>query len=1150
MTKAAYAAFYAHFGGLLTGQALSDQTAARAVANTPYELRPSARQHCRLVGSTWLDQDTSGTFVGPGEKARSPSPGPSRTPRAPSDPNAPRKPKGLSEQLARQTGKSIFLIFSPFNDNVIQKLAAMGTEADHWPYQGTINKIIEELPQNHDWTDSESKPFGLRKRSSGIDSGDEIARLTMDNNIPDPNVETTRDGRQYPTLGHPAARGCKNCFGLNIDCDLVDRENPHYPCQHCDEEDEACEPCIEPKLKAACYSCKKGRKACSYASTTDEKDYALPCVQCTNDARVCIAGPKGVKKLPSKNGSQTRKTSSAAEDRDPADVAGWDDRKDSSLASKVDDQIDEVDGGKPIERVDKVDKLEGSDELEANQPAESIDKTIIREGLEGNGPNGDVAKMGADEQVKGAIASPVEPANHTDPSLDFSGDNSKEDCKDKPPAEDEDPFADLFEDSTSTLPASGDEHANADVNTKPDEVDQDHIDDKIGGSSELQADNIVDENQRNGEGVEILSDTHSGKFSIPEQHQQKGDEDVKDLETKNGVIAADKLKSDFEEKIDPELQKLLGIPFENGDFTDAVHGFKNEDPGINTNEISLLRDQQEASLFHTSEDAEREKEPPSMPIAPMFPRAQASIFGNGILSPGEDHYAATPTTDFTSRQDHSAFSDESISGLQSLASKAITKVYVGNHKTYIDNQQASHEDKTEPSQQIQKPVKRIPSPRKRKRDGSDEAGPSRPSKVPTRVGKNFIKATGQKNNKHDALALAAEEFIRDVPPPPKKKTFSSKLFYLDDDDEDEDLDGAEDFAFLHRHATESKKKEEEQAKEVMDVGVDTDMGGCDSIWGLASKAAGVSEADASSPTIGGFATNGFKNVGVEESVSSSMNGMVSGPTGVADKARSFGRVTQNKVGTKGVSKEESYKTPSVVDDDDDFEKFTVKESIAPNRVSTSPQQCQPRQRPPKPFTNSNTFSSNRPFKRPTLNHSSSASSSPPPSTQSHHRRPLPQNEEEIIDLTTPSSTAIEDSLTASIAAQDRQLWLARRKVARANKDLQDGMAVLRGARISGGGGGGQAVGNVNGWPRIPYLGGGGGGNGGRMRGGRNGDGNANGGFGSGEMVDLTDDSFPTTAMGVESYVRRGVMRETGGGRGKKKKAYKEFVVLDDSDDDN
>ena len=1161
MTKAAYAAFYAHFGGLLTGQALSDQVAARAVANTPYELRPSARQHCRLVGSTWLDQDTSGTFVGPGERALSASPGPSRTPRAPSDPNAPKKPTSLSEQLARQTGKSIFLIFSPFKDSVIQKLAALGTAADNWPYQGTINKIIEELPRDSEWTDSETKSFGLRKRSSGTDRGDEIAHLTMDDNLPDAGMETTGDGRPYPTLGHPAARGCKNCFELNIDCDLIDRENPHYPCQHCDEEDEACEPCIEPKLKAACYSCKKGRKGCSYSSATDEKDHAVPCVQCTNDARVCVAGPKGVKKLPSKNGSQTRKSSSTDEDKDPADVAGWDDRKDNSSTSKADDHVDEVEDGKPVEGVETIDKPEGSDELEANHQAESIDRTTTSENLKGSGPVGEDIENVAAEKVDRTGVPFADPANRNDSSMASSDKRSKEESKDKPPAENEDPFADLFEDSTTALPPSGDEQANADVNTEPDEVDQDHIDSKSVITGRSEAEIPLEEIDREDQSLDMPYDTHSGKVDIPEQSGEMDSEIAGNPFTTNVISAARKQKSDIEEKIDPELQKLLSNPVENGDFTDAIHGFMDEDLGIDTDEINTLEDDANNSLFHTSKGADPKKEPPSMPIAPMFPITQVSIFGNGTLSPTEDRSAAALTTAFISQQDNEAFSDECISGLQSLASKAITKAYVENHTVEMEHQQANHDDKIDPTQQVQKPANRTPFPRKRKREGSDEAGPSRPSKFTTKAGNKLVRVTGQNSRKHDALALAAEEFIHDVPPK-RKKTFSSKLFCLDDDDdddEDEDVDGAEDFAFLHRHATESKKEEEEEevAKEVLDI--DTDIGGYDNIWGLASKAADGLEADASSPMVEGFATNGFKNVGIGEnggSASSKGNGYASA---YIDQDRTSTPTAQKKSIGKAMKKEKIYKTPSIVDDEEgidvDTEDIDIKKPISPTHAS-SPQQSQRGQRIPKTSTSTNIPSSNSPFNRTNPNLPSSSyqsSSSSPPSATAHHHRPLHQKEEEIIDLTapslshssyphnpSPSSTTVEACLTASITAKERQLWLARRRVQRVQKELEDKTAILH----SGTGRGRNA--NANGWPTIPYLGGN---NGGRVRGG-----NANGGFGVGfgigETVDLTDDSLPATAMGVERCVGRSFPGGAGGGQSKKKKAYKEIVVLDDSDDDN
>ena len=89
-------------------------------------------------------------------------------------------------------------------------------------------------------------------------------------------------------VGHPEARGCKQCFELNQTCDLL-QEGSSYPCYLCRKGKEDCELVIPPEKKAACERCKKKRISCSYRH--EGSDHTKDCDACILTGYKCLAGP-------------------------------------------------------------------------------------------------------------------------------------------------------------------------------------------------------------------------------------------------------------------------------------------------------------------------------------------------------------------------------------------------------------------------------------------------------------------------------------------------------------------------------------------------------------------------------------------------------------------------------------------------------------------------------------------------------------------------------------------------------------------------------------------------------------------------------------------------------------------------------------------
>jgi len=90
------------------------------------------------------------------------------------------------------------------------------------------------------------------------------------------------------TLGHPAARGCKPCFELGLECDLL-TEGSSYPCAICDKDDVDCELVLPPEKKRGCEGCRKNKIKCSYRY--EGSDHSKACDHCFNLGHNCVAGP-------------------------------------------------------------------------------------------------------------------------------------------------------------------------------------------------------------------------------------------------------------------------------------------------------------------------------------------------------------------------------------------------------------------------------------------------------------------------------------------------------------------------------------------------------------------------------------------------------------------------------------------------------------------------------------------------------------------------------------------------------------------------------------------------------------------------------------------------------------------------------------------
>ena len=253
-----------------------------------YQLRAGPRQPEKLI-TTWLDEDKSGDYDPekegqpliklnvPKRRLEGASSGTF------SDASRIKRPKVVSHQYGRLLGRSHPITFRLESTKGKELQQNLGTTGDNWPLvDGQLpykNVIIKELTpepfDNNDYADR----YRLRQRAEDLNCNDDIS-----------------DGKDVVSelhLGHPAARGCKNCISLALECPLLN-DNNMYPCLHCLEDGIDCELVMPPLKKRACERCRKVRRPCSYY--LNDQDHDKPCTACSaSGVHPCVAGPKSGK---------------------------------------------------------------------------------------------------------------------------------------------------------------------------------------------------------------------------------------------------------------------------------------------------------------------------------------------------------------------------------------------------------------------------------------------------------------------------------------------------------------------------------------------------------------------------------------------------------------------------------------------------------------------------------------------------------------------------------------------------------------------------------------------------------------------------------------------------------------------------------------
>ncbi|CAG8957737.1 hypothetical protein HYFRA_00000074 [Hymenoscyphus fraxineus] len=266
------------FGAEFLQNALAERRAEREGLSANAQIRELAIQFnsrrrvaTTSIGmtSTWLDQDTSGTYNPRGGRLTPPAPK-TKKPRVERSTN---DGDNAAQQVKRiPVGYSYLMSFKFAGDTGKEYL-----------------KTITPGPY-------EPKP------ESGSDGG-EFSDLLDDNDAPLPRRKLKRrrglanapmqrsDGRKIEDLteGHPQIRGCKSCFLRSDDsCSLIDHPLD-YPCAACEDAGSDCELIVPPKLKKACQNCQHEKIKCSY--TLNGGKGVTKCDNCDEDEVPCIAGP-------------------------------------------------------------------------------------------------------------------------------------------------------------------------------------------------------------------------------------------------------------------------------------------------------------------------------------------------------------------------------------------------------------------------------------------------------------------------------------------------------------------------------------------------------------------------------------------------------------------------------------------------------------------------------------------------------------------------------------------------------------------------------------------------------------------------------------------------------------------------------------------
>ena len=142
---------------------------------------------------------------------------------------------------------------------------------DNWPIR---NVDEEELPNFTELSYDNIQQDRLRIRGS-TQSGSSQDR-----------VGHQQKWEQY-SLGHPEARGCKNCVCLGNECELI--KGSKYPCRSCYHLGEDCELILEPPEKGPCLHCGKKKMKCSFL---ENRQQLGGCDQCSRMGFRCISVPR------------------------------------------------------------------------------------------------------------------------------------------------------------------------------------------------------------------------------------------------------------------------------------------------------------------------------------------------------------------------------------------------------------------------------------------------------------------------------------------------------------------------------------------------------------------------------------------------------------------------------------------------------------------------------------------------------------------------------------------------------------------------------------------------------------------------------------------------------------------------------------------
>jgi len=253
----------------------------RTLSRTDWVLRETIREGLELrLRPCWVDQDASGDYDPNCEFSE-----PRTLPSCPKRPRLvrpgdeigtpqPKKPKVYTWQTGRKEGLSLPIVIKVKSDLGKALLAAFNWQPDNWPEKKP--RGTAELPNFTELHLDSIQPQRLRQRN----------RSRVNSNLLQ-EEETELSSLADVTLGYPAARGCKNCFEINLPCSLL-TEGEKYPCRDCKQDDVDCELIVQPLKKRACESCRRRKIVCSYRTT---EDHSQPCRDCLLSGCMCVAGP-------------------------------------------------------------------------------------------------------------------------------------------------------------------------------------------------------------------------------------------------------------------------------------------------------------------------------------------------------------------------------------------------------------------------------------------------------------------------------------------------------------------------------------------------------------------------------------------------------------------------------------------------------------------------------------------------------------------------------------------------------------------------------------------------------------------------------------------------------------------------------------------